>query len=281
MGYDVNKVIEIAKNEIGYLEKRNKDVNFLYDKTLNSGAANYTKFNKEMHDIYPAIMDYPAAWCDAFVDWCFYKAYGITNAKGLLYGNFNDYTVASAKLYKDKNAYYKKDPKIGDQIFFKNSKGGICHTGLVVNVDNKRVYTIEGNTSSQSGVVANGGCVAEKGYLLNYKYIDGYGRPKYEQNEEVKEVIKTTNLKDKSLIVKNIDYSAVVDHNFYSNTYLDLKNAFGTNKTKLFNHFLTYGIKEGRGASLEFNVLVYKNNYKDLQNAFGNDLYKYYIHYIQ
>jgi LysM repeat protein len=41
------------------------------------------------------------------------------------------------------------------------------------------VYTIEGNTSSSSGVVANGGCVAEKKYKLSYGRIAGYGRPDY------------------------------------------------------------------------------------------------------
>ena len=115
----------------------------------------------------------------AWVDWCFYKAYGIATAKSLIGGNFDDYTVESANMYKKHGAYYKSNPKIGDQIFFNNGKR-ICHTGIVLRVDSKRVYTSEGNTSSESGVVSNGGRVAEKSYPLNYKYIDGYGRPKYD-----------------------------------------------------------------------------------------------------
>ena len=43
-----------------------------------------------------------------------------------------------------------------------------------------RVYTIKGNTSSASGVMANGGAVAMKSYPLNYAKIVGYGRPKYD-----------------------------------------------------------------------------------------------------
>ena len=66
------------------------------------------------------------------------------------------------------------------QIFFKNSSGNAQHTGLVYKVDNKYVYTIEGNTSSAKGVVANGGCVRLKQYALNYNRIMGYGRPNYE-----------------------------------------------------------------------------------------------------
>lgn len=173
-------VINIAKAEVGYLEKKSNSQ--LDSKTANAGSANYTKYGRDMHAIYPSVMDFPAAWCDCFVDWCFYKAYGIANAKGLLGGDFNDYTVASAQLYKNKNAYIKKGqgvPKIGDQIFFNNGSR-ICHTGLVTKVTSTTVYTIEGNTSSAAGVVANGGCVREKSYSLNYSRIDGYGRPKYD-----------------------------------------------------------------------------------------------------
>ncbi len=180
MANTVDKVLAVAKAELGYLEKKNG--NNLYDKTANAGSNNYTKYGYEMHQIYPSVMDYPAAWCDAFVDWCFYKAYGVSNAKALLGGNFDDYTVNSAQLYKNKGAYFKSNPKVGDQIFFRNSSR-ICHTGLVYKVDANYVYTYEGNTSNASGVIANGGGVAAKKYTLGYSGIDGYGRPKYDTAE--------------------------------------------------------------------------------------------------
>ena len=108
-------VVNIALNEVGYLEKKSNKK--LDSKTSNAGSANYTKYGRDMHELYPSTMDFPAYWCDAFVDWCFYKAFGVANAKGLLGGNFDDYTVNSAGLYKKKNAYYKTGPKVGDQIF--------------------------------------------------------------------------------------------------------------------------------------------------------------------
>ena len=181
MANTVDKVLAIAKAEVGYLEKKNGDAKYLYDKRANAGYNNYTKYGKEMHEVYPSVMDYPAAWCDAFVDWCFYKAYGVATAKSLLDGNFDDYTVASALMYKNHNAWYTNNPKVGDQVFFKNSYGGICHTGLVIAVDNLYIHTIEGNTSAALGVVANGGGVAQKKYALNYNRIAGYGRPKYDK----------------------------------------------------------------------------------------------------
>lgn len=187
-------VIDILLAEVGYLEKKsNKNLD---SKTANAGSKNYTKYGRDMHEIYPTTMDFPAAWCDALVDWGFYKAYGVANAKGLLGGKFDDYTPNSAGLYKKKNAYHKS-PKVGDQIFFNNGKR-ICHTGLVYKVDSKYVYTVEGNTSGASGVVANGGGVCKKKYALNNSRIDGYGRPKYDAEPKktvVEKVVSTVTKK--------------------------------------------------------------------------------------
>lgn len=183
MSNTVDKVIEIAMAEDGYLEKSKeaykKDKNVLDSKDEGAGSDNYTKYEREMHELCPSI-PFPSAWCDCFTDWCFYKAYGEVGAKALLAGSFSAYTVKSAQLYKDKNAWFTSDPQPGDQIFFKDSKGGICHTGLVIKVAEGYVHTIEGNTSSARGVVENGGCVRKKSYGLTYTRIAGYGRPQYD-----------------------------------------------------------------------------------------------------
>lgn len=182
----VDKVLDIAAKEVGYLEKSaaayKKDPTCLDKKTKGAGSDNYTKYGRDMHKIYPAVMDFPAFWCDAFVDWCFQEAYGVTNAKGLLGGNFDDYTVASCQLYKNKDAL-DATPKKGAQVFFtKNGQvSGCYHTGLVYNVDKTYFYTIEGNTSGASGVVCNGGGVAKKKYSISaYKGKVLFGHPKYD-----------------------------------------------------------------------------------------------------
>lgn len=191
-------VLKIALAEEGYCEKSkatytvNKDI--IYEKTAGAGNDNYTKYGKEMHDIFPSVMDFPAAWCDAFVDWCMMKAYGIEKAQQLLCGNFDDYTINSSNYYKKANQWITKNPVPGDQIFFKNTTK-ICHTGLVYKVDRRYIYTIEGNTSNKGLLVPNGGCVAKKVYLLTYVGIAGFGRPNYDvrgtcvlndQNEDVR-----------------------------------------------------------------------------------------------
>lgn len=78
-----------------------------------------------------------------------------------------------------------------------------------------------------------------------------------------------------------LDYSPVFNPIYYANKYSDLKKAFGTNSTKLFDHFKSYGMKEGRQASENFNVIVYKNNHTDLRKVFGNNMSEYYKHYLQ
>lgn len=177
MGYDPNKVIDVAKSWVGYLEKKDGNINFLRDKKANAGYNNYTWFGYKMHQIAPDIMDYPAYWCDAFIDYCFWEAYGDAVAKKLLCGGYDDYTPSSAQKYKECGRWYSY-PKAGDQIFFKNSER-ICHTGIVEKVENNRVYTIEGNTRESEQVVPNGGAVCKKSYPLNYDTIAGYGRPNY------------------------------------------------------------------------------------------------------
>ena len=178
----VEKVIKIAKAEIGYLEKASNSN--LDSKTLNAGRNNYTKYAKDLDNI-PGFYNgkkngYP--WCDVFLDHCFVKAYGVDNAKRLLCQPNKSLGAGcqySMNYYKTKGQL-KTTPKIGDQIFFFDSAGKVNHTGLVYDVDISYVYTIEGNTSSASGVVANGGGVFAKKYKRDYARIAGYGRPAYD-----------------------------------------------------------------------------------------------------
>jgi peptidoglycan hydrolase-like protein with peptidoglycan-binding domain len=272
-----SKVIDIALAEEGYLEKKsNKDLD---NKTKNAGSANYTKYGRDMHNIYPSVMDFPAAWCDCFVDWCFYKAFGKANAKALIGGNFNDYTPSSAQLYKNKNAYYKKDPKVGDQIFFKNSTR-ICHTGLVYKVDSKYVYTIEGNTSGASGVIANGGGVCKKKYELTYSKIDGYGRPKYDVKQEsiVEKVVNAVSTKKKY----NDTFPALPPRGYYKlgdgyNTLTNYKTQ--VKRVQKFMNWCMGGtllkVDGEYGPKTEAKVISYQKKYKlTLDGKFGSECLK-------
>ena len=78
-----------------------------------------------------------------------------------------------------------------------------------------------------------------------------------------------------------VDYAAVYDYDYYINQYADLKAAFGTDANAALQHFVTFGMNEGRQGIASFNVGSYRNRYADLQNAFGNNTKAYYIHFIQ
>lgn len=148
----INKLIQIAKNEIGYLEKASNSQ--LDSKTANAGENNYTKY---WRDIKPDYQGQP--WCAGFVSWCFMKAFGREKAKELLKHWPYVYCPTLGNLFT-KNA----NPKIGDiVIFYRN--GTFTHTGIVTAVVGDMFYTIEGNTSGASGIIANGGGVCAKSYL--------------------------------------------------------------------------------------------------------------------
>ena len=120
------------------------------------------------------------------------QAYGRDVAKKLLHG-FSAYTPTSAQKFKN-NDQWHKTPRIGDQIFFKNSQR-ICHTGIVYAVTDEMVFTIEGNTSNGTAVVPNGGAVCKKSYAKSNSRIAGYGRPAYDKVSVSYTTVKKTSSK--------------------------------------------------------------------------------------
>lgn len=205
---EIEKVLSMAINEVGYIEKKS-NAN-LDDKTANAGSNNYTKYARDLDNIanfYNGKKN-GYAWCAVFVDWCFVKALGVDRARELLCYSKNSLGAGcsySINYYKKNNRFVTSNPRKGDQIFFKQG-----HTGLVYNVDNKKVYTIEGNTTKSKWVVSNGGQVCKKSYNLSDKSIIGYGRPDYKEDTTPKVTEKygykfgTCNAYYKSLKVKAI-----------------------------------------------------------------------------
>lgn len=177
------RAIAIALAEVGYLEKKSNSQ--LDSNTGNAGSNNYTKYARDL-DAIPGFYNGRKngfAWCDVFVDWVMVQAFGREAAQKLLCQpdkSLGAGCTYSANYYKAKGQFHKSNPKPGDQIFFLDSSGDVGHTGLVYKVDSLYVYTVEGNTSSQAGVIANGGGVFKKSYAINYNRIYGYGRPDYD-----------------------------------------------------------------------------------------------------
>lgn len=77
------------------------------------------------------------------------------------------------------------------------------------------------------------------------------------------------------------DYSAVFDADYYRNTYPDVAGIVGGEADKLLQHFIAFGMREGRTGRPEFNVRAYMKNNLDLVAVFGaGDLSAYYTHYM-
>lgn len=167
-------VINVAKQELGYLEKKsNKDLN---SKTGNAGRNNYTKYG-EWIGINPAL------WCAIFVCWCFAEAFG-SIAKEMLCGGYSAACETMRSRFI-KAGRYDKNPKVGDCIFFSGTRhAGANHIGIVWKVDGSKIYTIEGNTSGANGVVDNGGGVDQKSYSKTYSRIMGYGHPIFDEDDD-------------------------------------------------------------------------------------------------
>lgn len=68
---------------------------------------------------------------------------------------------------------------------------------------------------------------------------------------------------------------------YYADSYTDLKMTFGYDEEALYNHFLKYGLKEGRCMSPVLDIVKYRGTYADLEEAFGNDWGAYVNHYFE
>lgn len=162
----INAMIKIAENEVGYLEKKTNSQ--LDSKTANAGYNNYTKY---WRDVYSSYQTQP--WCACFVSWVFMKAFGLNKAKTLLkHWPYVYCPTLGAKFTKYAN------PKKGDIVIFYRG-GTFAHTGIVTKVEGDKFWTIEGNTSGASGIVANGGGVCRKSYYNSQLPGTKFCRPNY------------------------------------------------------------------------------------------------------
>lgn len=183
-------VVQIAANEVGYLEKAtNKDLD---SKTANPGTGNWTKYARDLWAADPHFYQGPKNgydWCAVFFDWCVYMAADrdARLAQSALYysGPYGAGCGPSVSYYKAGNAWYDRVensrlfvPKPGDQIFF-GSASAVQHTGLVERVDGGTVHTIEGNYNNM---------VCRRSYALSNSYILGYGRPRYDGDNKPTEL---------------------------------------------------------------------------------------------
>lgn len=153
------QIIDFALSQVGYKEQPiNKTT---YAAEIDKNWPNFYNTKKQ-----------GAAWCDIFVDYLFLKLFGYEEALRMLCQPVKSTGAGCmySRQFYEKAGRLFKDPEPGDQIFF----GPIAnsnHTGIVTDVKDGRVYTVEGNS---------GDAVKAHSYALTNSKINGYGRPWYD-----------------------------------------------------------------------------------------------------
>ena len=184
--FSVQPIINWAENERNYTEK--DSLTDLDDKAKNAGDDNYTKYSQEVDalGVFSAqVQGQP--WCATWVTDGFINTYGVDKGLDMLCQpnkNSNAACCGDAAEYYQKAGRWYTSPQVGDQVFFKTTKYQYAHTGIITEVTDTEVTTIEGNTSSEKGVISNGGAVTKKHYPVSYSGFKGFGRPKYEAKQE-------------------------------------------------------------------------------------------------
>lgn len=80
--------------------------------------------------------------------------------------------------------------------------------------------------------------------------------------------------------VSAAELSDLFNAEYYAEQYPDVVAAYGTDESALYEHYINYGLKEGRNGSELFDVKIYRELYPDLEEKFGDDWEAYAEHYL-
>jgi len=143
-------------------------------------------------------------------------------------------------------------PTISDALNTNNGKATVTlstdEAGLTL------YYTTDGSTPTLGSAKYTGPFSVSYGKTVRVAGFDAFGT--------------RTPVARKSL---DQSYEGVFDATYYANRYPDLKKVYGMNATKLRDHFLTFGIKEGRQGAVTFNVTYYMTCHPEQQRFLNHD----------
>lgn len=250
-----SKVIAKAKEWIGYEED----------------GDNWTIFSKILDDClyYDPQLKQNQAWCHSFVNCMFLisaepsdrdddeKKY---DAQNYLcqpsYDNLSCGCMYGADYFRDRNLFFPvSEAEIGDIIYF-GKRGEESHVGIIYDIKDGRVYTIEGNKGNK---------VAYGDYSMNYNRISGVGRIAFddyydaldgEDEEDVPSTPAPAPEPSPEPIENGEDYEVCV------NSFLRVRNGCGTEYPivdKLYNGEIVtvYEERDGWGRiSIEMDLWV-------------------------
>lgn len=132
MSCSATEIINVAKNEIGTIEKSTNNVK--YNTDYYGGAVSGSQFD----------------WCVVFIWWCFKKL----NSTSIFCGGIKTAYVPYVDSYARKNGYTvsKSNMREGDILIYDwDGDGDGDHIGFCESVSGNTITAIEGNTSGTNG----------------------------------------------------------------------------------------------------------------------------------
>lgn len=178
------------------------------------------------------------------------------------WGNAKDYYLN----YENNSVLKQHFERIANTSSFIPQKGDIGVFGETVGSGNGHVCiaTGEGSTSNFSSYDQNWSSKTVQKENHNYKGFLGVLRPK-----------------DQTKVNNNDIYLKYFDADLYKLKYEDLKDLYGDNEDALRNHFVQFGLQEGRVSTYIFDAKYYLNNHPDLKKEYGDNYTKAYNHFIK
>ena len=161
---------------------------------------------------------------------------------------------------------------------------GLANDGTRIrNSESGDTYT-DGSICDYYSVIRNSKKAGFPGIIIEHAYISNQSDATNYLGSET--ALKKLGIADAQGIVnyfglKQEDYHLIFDASYYLNNNPDVKNNWGNTAEAALQHFIKYGMAEGRRGNEIFDVHFYKDNNIDLQNAFGDNWYLYYQHYLE
>ena len=232
-------LLAVALSQLGYTEGN-------YDGAYGgneNGNDNYCEYNYNMGSFgvgYGGI-DYP--WCASFVSFCLLQSDNHDQRKIADWCRKNEgdakyiwREVSCNRWAKQLRAcgYFKDSesfggdyvPIPGDLIYFTEDRKLESHIGIVIYSENGWVYTVEGNTSSATGLESNGGGVYFKSYPLGSSYIRGYGILPYKANSSIAHIDYSGNRPSAGRYISTTEKCIYLSETASTYDYVLPKNSF-------------------------------------------------------
>lgn len=213
MGNNINKLLILAKSQIGTKE--------------NPANSNNIKYNTEYYGKQVSGSSY--SWCCVFIWWLFKQCdlseYFYDNKKCASCTDLMNY-------YKRNGKIITKDYKPGDIIFFQFDKDSYAdHMGIVESSTSSTVTCIEGNTSSTSE--DDGGCVMRRTRKLSLVMCGARIFEEQKENNKISIEIEELNQGNTSMYNKTLQILL----NYYGYDCGKVDGIFGNNTMSAVKKF--------------------------------------------